>query len=294
MRIMTSNIWGNFFNNPPELREEMLYRIYKKYNPDVIGFQEAAQGWYDVELFQKLSSEYNLIGTAYSNNTNSTPIAIKHEYKVISYGYEQLENTPDVSKAITWAVLEKDAKRYAVCNTHFWWMRGTEPDELKKFLGVYDYTFEDHCELRSRNAEQLSELMKHLYKKYSCPVFAIGDMNATVTEGLFEVFDRNEIKHFYYLTQNRDNVCSVHADPIKGDDGFFHSEPATREFIKDFRENVLFLSPDETDDFHLTSIDHILGLGDNFDVLQYRVIEEDDAVNASDHSPVYVDVNITQ
>ena len=289
MRIMTSNMWGDFFNNPTALRKDMLYRIYRKYNPDVIGFQEAAAGWYDVDIFWKLGEEYNFVGTECCNHTNSTPIAVKKEYTVIAKGHEQLKDTPDWSKAITWSVIEKSGERFAVCNTHFWWMRGTEPDEVKKSMGVQDFTIEDHRQLRTSNSIQLSELMLYLHKKYACPVFAFGDMNGTVFEDFFIVYAKNSIENLYDVAEYKDNICTLHGDPKPGEDGSFHGERATKEYIKGCRKRWC-LTEENIEDAHLTSIDHIVALGDNFKVKQYRVIEDEDALSATDHSPVYVDI----
>ncbi len=291
MRIMTSNIWGDFFNNPTKLRKDQLFRVYEKYEPDVIGFQEAAAGWYDVDLFWKLSNKYNIIGTECVNNTNSTPLAIKKEYTVIANGHEQLENTPDWSKSITWAVLEKDADRIAVCNTHFWWMRGTEPEETKRHHGVLGYDLKAHCELRNSNAKQLVELMQHLHKKYSCTVFAFGDMNATISESVFDVYAENGVRKLYDLTEHKDKVCSVHGNPECGEDGMFHGQKATNESVSYLRK-ILCLTEDKTLDGYFSSIDHIVALGDDFEVTQYRIVEDQDALDASDHSPVYADVHL--
>ena len=289
MRIMTSNIWGNFFNNPPELRKDNLYKVYEKYNPEVIGFQEAAVGWYDVDLFTRLNERYNMIGTHCFDRPNSTPIAVKKEYTIVAYGHESLEDTPDWSKTITWAVLEKDDTRFAVCNTHFWWMRGNEREELRKSLNVFEYTLEEHCTLRSQNAQQLSQLMIHLHNKYSIPVFAFGDMNGTVSEGMFDVYTENGIKKLYDLTEQKDNSCSVHGNPVQGDDGMFHGKKATAESVSEFRK-ILCLPDDKEADGYYSSIDHIVGFGDTFEVMQYRVVEDQEALDASDHSPVFADI----
>ena len=45
MRIMTSNIWGDYFGNEVDSREGQLYDVYKKYDADVIGVQEATAKW---------------------------------------------------------------------------------------------------------------------------------------------------------------------------------------------------------------------------------------------------------
>lgn len=290
MRIMTSNIWGDFFNNPTALRERQIYHIYQKYEPDVIGFQEVAAGWYDVDLFKNLSEKYNLIGTECYNNTNSTPLVIKKEYKVIAYGHEQLADTPDWSKSITWAVAEKGDSRFAVCNTHFWWMRGTEAPHVQKACGVVGYTTEDHNALRAQNAAQLVRLMQHLQTQYACPVFAFGDMNTTVSEKTFEVYAENKVTPLYDMAEEKDTVCSVHGDPVRGEDGMFHGKKATAEYINWFRK-VLLLPETEVEGY-FSSIDHIVALGEGFRVTQYRVIEDQDALDATDHSPVYADVQL--
>lgn len=40
MRLMTTNIWGDYFDNPVDVREDNMYKVYENYSPDVIGFQE--------------------------------------------------------------------------------------------------------------------------------------------------------------------------------------------------------------------------------------------------------------
>jgi endonuclease/exonuclease/phosphatase family metal-dependent hydrolase len=48
---------------------------------------------------------------------------------------------------------------------------------------------------------------------------------------------------------------------------------------------------ENSDEFdYMASIDHIVGLGDGYKVLQYRVVEDQDALDASDHSPVFADI----
>ena len=291
MRIMTSNIWGDFFQNPTRLRTDALYRVYQNYTPDVIGFQEAAQGWYDVDLFWKLGENYHLIGTECCNNTNSTPLAVKKEYTVLSYGHEQLERTPDWSKSITWAVLEKAKQRLAVCNTHFWWMRGPVSAQLKEKCHASGYDLQDHNALRAQTAAQLSNLMHALHTRYTCPVFAFGDMNATISEEVFAVYAKNDIRHLFDLAKEKDTTCSIHGDPVRGEDGFFHGKRVTPDYLKRMRA-VLELPEDPAAEGYLTSIDHIIALGENFEVSQYRVVEDQDALDATDHSPIYVDLTL--
>ncbi len=254
MRIMTSNIWGDYFGNPVDVRIDGIYGIYKKYSPDILGLQEITKRWYESGLFERLSEEYDFVGTEILNSNNFVPFAFKKNLKLISKGYEYLTETPDVTKGISWAVLEReDGKVFAVCNTHFWWKTGSEHDEI-----------------RVLNAKQLTNLMKYLAERYSCPVFAFGDMNSVLSSGVFKVYSENGIKHLHDIADIKDNMSSHHGDPIKNEDGTYSGSKTTND--KSF------------------SIDHMIALGDGFKVLQYRIIEDQDALDATDHSPVFVDV----
>ena len=55
MRIMTSNIWGDYFGNEVETRQGGLIETFFRYSPDIIGFQEVTGNWYNGELFKELS-----------------------------------------------------------------------------------------------------------------------------------------------------------------------------------------------------------------------------------------------
>lgn len=254
MRIMTSNIWGDYFGNPVDVRIDNIYGVYKKYDPDILGLQEITKRWYDSGLFERLSEEYDFVATEIFGSNNFVPFAFKKSYKLISKGYEYLDETPDATKGISWAVLKgEDEKVFAVCNTHFWWMTGPEHDAI-----------------RVKNAEQLTFVMKLLAERYSCPVFAFGDMNSVLASEVFEVYKENGIKHLHDIADVKDNVSSHHGDPKKAEDGTYHGEKTTND--KSF------------------SIDHIIALGDGFKTSQYRIVEDKEALDATDHSPVFVDI----
>ena len=257
MRIMTSNIWGDYFGNPVSQRAEQLYDVFQKYNPDILGFQEITESWYKSPLFEKLNRDYQFVGTELRDNDNYVPLIYKKEkFTLLAKGYERLFDTHDPSKAITWAVLEskEDANRFVVCNTHFWWMQGKQ----------------EHNVIRNKNAMQLSKLMKVLKEKFECDVFAFGDMNTTISSDIFKVYAKNGIKHLYDLAEEKDNISSHHGDPLRGEDDKYHGS-------KTFKDST-------------HSIDHIIALGEEFKVMQYRIVEDQDALDATDHSPVYVDI----
>lgn len=289
MRIITSNLWGDYFQNPTAGRDEQLYGIYQTYSPDVLGFQEATDGWYQSTLFKQLSRDYRFIGTERFEANNFVPMAIKNSIELLSKGFEYLEHTPDVSKAITWAVVRQGGIVFAVCNTHFWWMRGSESEEVQRQVGVWGMTFDDHCQIRAKNAMQITRLMNRLRSQYNCPVFAFGDMNATVTESVFDVYEQNGIKHLFDVAREKDTSCTIHGDPVKDASGRFHGTKATDAYLAS-HQKALCLPMQNHACGHLFSIDHILALGSEFEVKQYRVIEDQDALDATDHSPVLADI----
>ena len=254
MRIMTSNIWGDYFGNPVDVRIDDIYGIYKKYDPDILGLQEITKRWYESGLFERLAEDYAWVGTEIADSNNFVPFCYKKSYKLIAKGYEYLVETPDVTKGITWAVLKaEDEKLFAVCNTHFWWKTGPEHDEI-----------------RVKNAHQLVRLMKYLKELYNCPVFAFGDMNTTLSSDVFEVYSQNGIKHMHDLADQKDNMSSHHGDPVCGENGKYHGKKTEND--KSF------------------SIDHMIVLDDKVKVSQYRITEDQPALDATDHSPVFCDV----
>lgn len=284
MRIMTSNIWGDYFNNPVELRIDGIINTYAKYSPDVIGLQEITSGYYTLQLFPRLSDNYVLIGS--QEPENYTPLLIKKSLSVISYGFEYLENTPDSSKSITYAVLETENHiKFAVCNTHFWWMSGNESDKVKEIFGVSELNADGHNAIRTQNGKQLIDLMKHLSLKYDCPAYGMGDMNATITEPVFSFYSENGVKLLFDLANERDTVCTLHGDPILGDDGKYHGKRADDEYIKKLNKNPNLPQ-------YYSSIDHIITLNNHYTIKQYRVIEDGEILDATDHSPVYADIEL--
>ena len=257
MRIMSSNILGSHFPNPVSERERDTFRIYEDYKPDIIGFQEVNKGWRASNLFTMLSEDYIFAGTEVYNSENNVPIAIKKDYELLAKGYELLENKHDGSKAITWAVIKhkNEGTVVGVCNTHFWFKYNSKDDDV----------------LRARNARQLCDIMKYLSNRFNCPVFAFGDMNCTRDSEVFQiVYAANDIKALYDMTENKDDMASYHGYPEKGEDGKFHGK--------------------KTDEPYANSIDHFVGYGDGYKVLQYRVMCDQYALDATDHSPIYVDI----
>lgn len=253
MRIMTSNIWGDYFGNPVEVREDGIFETFRKYAPDVIGLQEITQGWYNAKLFKRLSENYRILGTELFYNNNYVPMAISKAWDILAKGYEYLTETPDQSKAITWAVIEKDGKRLGVFNTHFWWK--------------YDCPKDD--EIRVQNAKQLVGLMRFVKERFDCPVFGFGDLNSKRDHPVFKVFQGEKAEVLFDLTENKDDVSTMHGDPVADEKGFYHGKTTQNPYSM--------------------SLDYIIGMG-TFKTEQYRVVCDKAILDATDHSPVFAEI----
>lgn len=255
MRIMTSNIWGDYFNNPVELREDQLINVFKKYDPDILGVQEARMSFQKSKLFKELLNEYLSVGVSDYEPVNHEPLFYKKKYKLIANGFEYLDDTPDLTKGITFAVLydEESNKKFAVCNTHFWYKDGPEHDLI-----------------RVTNAKQIVTLMKYLTEKYSCPAFMFGDLNCFITSEAYNTFLNEGLTPLYDIALEKENKTTYHGYPQRGEDGKYHSQMIDRG--REF------------------AFDHILGLNGNFKVERYVVVEDQDALDATDHNPVFADL----
>ena len=259
IRIMSSNIWGEYFKNPACEREEKLLQVFKRYDPRILGLQEATSGWYSSETFKALAEDYGFVSTNTYGVDNFVPLLyLKKRFHLLSKGYEPLLDTKDKTKGISWAALEDvtDGKRLCVCNTHFWWRVGPEHDIV-----------------RVKNAEQLAGLMTFLSGRFDCPVFCFGDMNSILSSSVFETFAKYGIAHCREIAMTSSCVSSHHGDPVRDGEGVYRGC--------------------KTDKDYTFSLDHILVMGkDKVSVMRYEVIEDQDALDISDHSPVYVDCDI--
>ena len=258
MRIMTSNIWGDYFGNPVSARENDMYRVYEIYKPDVIGMQEVTRNWYTGNLFKKLSDEYNFVGTEIYNNINYCPLAYKKGHKLLAKGSEPFDLDIDYSKELTWAVLEReDGKVYGVANAHYWYMKRGEIDNV----------------IRDRNAIKTIELIKYISGRFHCPVFIFGDLNCTISSSVFtSLFASANVKHAYDLAEIKDDIKSHHGNPVVDENGKYHGKT--------------------TDLDHTHSIDHIMAYGNGYEIKAFKVITDQYALDATDHSPVYADIEL--
>lgn len=258
LRLMTANIWGDYFDNPVAMRETQFIEAFSKYQPDVIGMQECTINWHKSNLFKVLQEDYYIVSNFEGVDLNYVPLFFKKaRFELLESNFHYYTQTPDKSKAYTYAVLKciENNQVFAVCNTHFWWKSGP-----------------DHDAIRMVNAKELVECMKALQAKYDCPVFAFGDLNCGAYAGVFQYFNEHDVIRLRDVAAVFNKKSSHHGDPKLGEDGQYHGRQPKNPEVK--------------------SLDHVIGLrtGLPYAVMNYQVILDQGVLDASDHSPVYADI----
>lgn len=254
IRLMTSNIWGDYFGNEVDVRDRQLEGIYRKYLPDVLGLQEMTKSWWDSPVWQSLSDQYHFVQADTQGRLNFTPLLYRSSrLEVIACGYQLYHIELDPSKGFTWAVfkIKDNSALFAVFNTHFMWPNGVEYDVIRRY-----------------NAMELTQAMQHITCLYDCPAFFMGDLNCTVDSLAWQLLNKAGYVTSFSVADTCSPISSHHGDPVRGEDNRYHGK---------MTEN-----PKEK------SIDHI-GLSASGHVLRQVVVTDTDALDATDHSPVYID-----
>ena len=112
--------------------------------------------------------------------------------------------------------------------------------------------------------------MKYLSKKYSCPSFMFGDLNCYTSSECFKTLVTEGLVPLYDIAEQKDDKGTYHGYPKRDENGVFRSTMTDRN--------------------HDFALDHILGYGGEFKVSNYAVVEDQDALDATDHNPVYADI----
>ncbi len=255
IRLMSSNIWGDYFGNEVEGRDRQLQGIYLKYLPDVLGLQEMTRSWWASPVWKDMEDTYRFVEADTHNKLNFTPLLYRPDrLALIDSGWQLYHEELDASKGFTWGVFEtrESARRLAVFNTHFMWPNGTEYDVIRRY-----------------NALEMDIAMKRTAQKYGCPVFFMGDLNCTVDSLAWRFLNGTGWVTSFCAADEFSPVSSHHGDPVRGEDNRYHGQ--TTEAPKE------------------KSIDHI-GLSAASRVLRQAVVIDTDALDATDHSPIYVDL----
>ncbi len=260
LRIMSHNIWcGKVFNRDLHMRD-----VYMRYLPDVLGLQEMTPNLYDSRIVELLSEEYEwLTHKEAEGYTDNTPLLIrKGMFDVLEHGwhlYRGLNNHE--SKSLAWAVLRRksDGVTFGAISTHFWWQKGPESDLA-----------------RVDDVDQMVAFVNYMKVKYNIPVIAMGDWNCRIGSAAYRrAYEWGGLDTRLCAKDFCDRGNSHHPYAVYNE--------ATGEY-----EN----GPKPVGTL-LNAIDHMFIYNpEGFDVKEYHVVTDQDALDVSDHCPVYIDCNI--
>ncbi len=255
IRIMSHNIWCGEVHN----RDLHLAEIYFRHAPDVLALQEMTQNLYDSRLLSLLEEKYELLKPDTQGLLDNTPLLVRRGvFDVVKCGwhiYDGLNNHK--SKSLAWVILRKtdDGSEIGVISTHYWWQAGPESDLAR----VYD-------------AKQLTAYAHFMQVEYGVPVVAMGDLNMRIgAPGYIEMtstgaMDMRMAAVEYASRSNTHHPYAVY-NPESGE---YENGPMPKGS-------------------HLNAIDHMFVYGhEQLDVRVFNVVTEQEALDVSDHCPIYV------
>lgn len=259
IRIMSHNIWCGEVHN----RDLHLAEIYFRHAPDVLALQEMTQNLYDSRLLSLLEEKYELLKPDTQGLLDNTPLLVRRGvFDVVKCGwhiYDGLNNHK--SKSLAWALLRKtdDGSEIGVISTHYWWQAGPESDLAR----VYD-------------AKQLTAYAHFMQVEYGVPVVAMGDLNMRIGAPSYiemtstGAMDMRMAAVEYASRSNTHHPYAVY-NPESGE---YENGPMPKGS-------------------HLNAIDHMFVYGhEQLDVRVFNVVTEQEALDVSDHCPIYVDCKI--
>ena len=273
-RMMTFNIWGDYFGNPPNEREEGVADAIVSARPDIIALQEVTPNWWRSALFPKLDKAgYAVIkgneaeafkaacacGIAPDRLRNHVPLLYREKrYRLVDCGFDVFHARLEYNKGLTWAVLEdrNTGGLVVAASTHFWWQaNGRESDAI-----------------REQNAQMLIWRIRSIKWKYgNVPVVVGGDLNSKPGSWAYEILEKEGFVTAAEAADDASKISSHHGNPRRDGQGRY------RGTLR------------EKDNTPATSIDHVLVGTNRVHALRHAVVTEQGVLDVSDHSPVVVD-----
>jgi len=255
LRLMSSNIWGDYFGNEVYRRDEQLMTVYRRYLPDILGLQEMTPSWWASPVWERLQEVYRFVPANTQNKNNYVPLLYRYgKFELLDQGWHLYHEDLDASKGYTMGVF-RDRERgrvFAVFNTHFWF-KGEIADN---YVRVY-------------NAMVLDKAIQTTKEKFGCPVFFMGDLNCTYASQAWEYLRSAGWVSSFAVAGQCSGFSSMHGDPQRGADHCYHGVT--------------------TDQPKECSIDYI-GVPVDTAVEKLLHIADQEALDASDHSPVLADL----
>ena len=274
MRFMTFNIWGDYFKNPVEEREDAILRTVLRQKPDLLSLQEVTPNWWKSKFFRDLAADYGVIrgdedaalvraggdlAERKPNWTNHEPLLYrKDRLKLLDSGLEFFHLSIGAAKSVTWGVFEdrRDGRRLISFATHFW----------------YRYKGPESHALRELNARMILDAVAAAKAKWGdLPVIGGGDLNC-YAEGMpaLLVFERAGYSDAGKCADVFSTVPSEHTAPKRGADGRYRGEKG------------VVGKP------HHAMLDRVFYTG-GIHAFRHDVDCTQETLDATDHSPVVVD-----
>jgi len=116
MKILTLNTWQE--RGEWQKRWEVTFEGLRRYQPDLVGFQELFNGTWAAEVKKKSGFPQLLF------KDESCGLVLGSRFRINEWGVETLSRSPleEYSRYVLWAQLEVKKKKLFVFNTHFSWM----------------------------------------------------------------------------------------------------------------------------------------------------------------------------
>ena len=277
LSIMTFNIWGDYFGNPPAERDLKEADVVLRHRPDIVALQEVTPNFWKSRLFAELErGGYAVVrgnepeairragGTGYEGFVNHVPILYRtdrFDCEASAYEIFHLELTDN--KGVTWAVLRDrvDGRRLVAFSTHFWYQANGGESEA----------------IREQNAKHCIDLFARIKALFGdLPVIGGGDLNSLVGTVAHRTFNRHGYRNAQEVAAKSDGISTWHGNPKRDENGIYRGTLRSR------------------DNTHFTSLDHVFVEAAKVEVLRHEILTEQDVLDVSDHSPVLVTFSLVE
>ncbi len=289
VRIMSANVlasrWVKVSNVLPiSQRSEILARMLLKYQPDVVGLQEADDDWFDMlgyfttvmaenegVHYTHLHGKYSVDGLTLINY--SSILYRSDKYQVDESGCRVFDANSNYMTAFLQRVgtyakftsLTDSTKQFAIINSH--WAHETDD-------AIYSCV----------NEEAL--LVSYFKDKYpDIPIFCTADYNCDPSkEPTEESTGKNRAMYFIEFRQL---ISGISADRVAFDNGTLLVDGGCHWSTNKMYEDVPRL-------FNPVYLDHIVCTGGYYGVLRHDTIFNRDYSHImTDHQPIYADISLT-
>jgi len=204
-RFLAFNIWGDYFGNPVGERVDEIISTVRDWNPDIAGFQETTQRFWDSKLISELGRDYGIVGRGigYQGRNVHTPLLYrKSRFDLVDSGIVLYCPELDDSKGALWAVLtdKTTGKKLVAFASHAWWRTDGQADSW----------------IRLHGSMMLHAKMTELAKKYDAAVIGGGDLNAPMSSQSLKYL----VEHGYADAQATAEFSprrfpTEHGDPVR-------------------------------------------------------------------------------